>query len=89
VPVDFFFEGMPREGGQHDEPTGAPFPQYVSDYLATADGLNLTKAFVQIPDAQLRRSIVNLVEQIADSEGSLQSAPVAGTFNRRVRTARR
>jgi hypothetical protein len=45
-----------------------PFPQYVSDYLATSDGLLLTKAFMQIPDAKLRRSIVDLVEQIADSE---------------------
>jgi hypothetical protein len=33
--------------------------------LATSDGLQLTKAFMQIPNAKLRRSIVNLVEQIA------------------------
>jgi hypothetical protein len=38
------------------------------NYLVTSDGLNLTKAFMQIRDPKLRRSIVNLVEQIADSE---------------------
>jgi hypothetical protein len=30
----------------------------VSDFLATADGLLLTKAFTQIKDPSLRRSIV-------------------------------
>jgi hypothetical protein len=49
---------------------GAPSPQYVSDYLAASDGLHLTKAFMQIPNAQLRRSIVELVEAIAGPEDS-------------------
>ena len=42
----------------------APSPAYVSDFLATSDGLALTKAFMQIKDAKLRRRIVDLVEQI-------------------------
>ena len=65
VPVLFFFEGSPHVRGQHAAQTGAPSPQFVSDYLATSDGLNLTKAFMRIPNAQLRRSIVDLVEGIA------------------------
>jgi transcriptional regulator with XRE-family HTH domain len=68
VPVAFFFEGAPRARVGHHKQIDAPSPQYISDYLATADGLNLTKAFMQIPDTKLRRSIVNLVEQIAGSE---------------------
>jgi transcriptional regulator with XRE-family HTH domain len=67
MPVQSFFEGLP-EDEQRRAPTDAPDAQYVTDYLATSDGLNLTKAFMQIPNANLRRSIVNLVEQIADSE---------------------
>jgi hypothetical protein len=63
-----FFEGLPDAPGQHDAQTDAPSPQFVSDYLATSDGLNLTKAFMQIPNARLRRSIVNLVEAIAGPE---------------------
>ena len=39
--------------------------RYVSDFLATTDGLTLTKAFMQIKDAKLRRIIVNLVDEIA------------------------
>jgi transcriptional regulator with XRE-family HTH domain len=68
VPVTFFFEGAPHVGGQHHAQSGAPSPQFVTDYLATSDGLHLTKAFMQILDPKLRRSIVNLVEQIAGSE---------------------
>jgi transcriptional regulator with XRE-family HTH domain len=67
MPVQSFFEGLP-EHGQRRAPTDAPDAQYVADYLATSDGLNLTKAFMQIRDPKLRRSIVNLVEQIADSD---------------------
>jgi hypothetical protein len=42
----------------------APFPTYVSDFLADAVGLKLVRAFMQISDAKLRRSIVRLVEEI-------------------------
>jgi hypothetical protein len=68
VPVTFFFEGAPHVPGAERAQTDAPFPQFVSDYLATSVGLQLTKAFMQIRDPKLRRSIVNLVEQIAASE---------------------
>ena len=68
VPIPFFFEGAPHVRGQQRAQSGAPSPQYVSDYLATSDGLNLTKAFMQIQNAGLRRSIVNLVEEIAGPE---------------------
>ena len=47
----------------------APSPDYVTDYLATADGLALTKAFMRIKNANLRRRIVGLVEEItADND---------------------
>jgi transcriptional regulator with XRE-family HTH domain len=68
VPVEFFFEGAPHVHGQHRAETSPAIPQYVSDYLATSDGLHLTKAFMQITDANIRRSIVKLVEEVADSK---------------------
>ncbi|MDI1347384.1 MAG: helix-turn-helix transcriptional regulator [Pseudolabrys sp.] len=65
VPVSFFFEGSPHTPGQPGGLGEVPSPAYVSDFLATSDGLALTKAFMQIKDAKLRRNIVNLVEEIA------------------------
>jgi transcriptional regulator with XRE-family HTH domain len=70
VPVSFFFEGAPHlQGGPRAEGLGeAPSPAYVSDFLATSDGLALTKAFMRIADSKLRRRIVDLVEQIASND---------------------
>lgn len=71
VPVAFFFEGapdVPSPGMIERGAEEAPSPTYVSDFLATSDGLALTKAFMRIDDAKLRRRIVDLVEQIAGEE---------------------
>jgi transcriptional regulator with XRE-family HTH domain len=69
VPVAFFFEGGPNaQSGRGDGVGDAPSPAYVSDFLATSDGLALTKAFMRIEDSKLRRRIVDLVEQIASRD---------------------
>ena len=68
VPVSFFFEGAPHSGGHAAGMGEAPSPAYVSDFLATSDGLSLTKAFMRIKSAKLRRRIVDLVEQISDEK---------------------
>ena len=65
VPVPFFFEGVPNLPSLPSGSVVMPSPNYVSDFLATSDGLALTKAFMMIKDAKLRRCIVHLVEQIA------------------------
>jgi transcriptional regulator with XRE-family HTH domain len=69
VPVSFFFEGAPDlSAGQIEGMGEAPSPTYVSDFLATPDGLALTRAFMRIKDTKMRRRIVDLVEQIAGEE---------------------
>src|SRR5258708_7563787 len=70
VPVSFFFEGAPLMPGRAGVTNDAPSPAYVSDFLATSDGLALTKAFMRIKDAKLRRRIVDLVEGIAGENGT-------------------
>jgi len=62
VTVPFFFEGAP---GQREVVATS---DYVSEFLATSTGLALIKAFIRIKDAKLRRAIVALVEEIADTE---------------------
>ena len=71
VPVAFFFEGAPSLHTNSDGGVGikdAPSPAYVSDFLATSEGLALTKAFTRIKEPKLRRRIVDLVEQIAGED---------------------
>src|SRR6201994_2989962 len=68
VPVAFFFEGAPTVQPHTDGMNEAPSPAYVADFLATSEGLALTKSFLRIKEAKLRRRIVDLVEQIAGDE---------------------
>jgi transcriptional regulator with XRE-family HTH domain len=65
VPVPFFFEGAP---GQTKGVGKLPSPAYVSDFLASRDGLALTKAFMRIKEISVRRRIVGLVEEIAGDD---------------------
>ena len=65
VVIDALFSGSANADGFGE---GAS-PTYVADFLATSEGLALTRAFTRITDAKLRRSIVDLVEQIAAREG--------------------
>jgi transcriptional regulator with XRE-family HTH domain len=73
VPISFFFEGAPGSSYALDQ---AQSPAYISDFLATPDGLALTRAYMCIQDAKLRRSIVGLVKQIAGED----TQQVASTF---------
>ena len=69
VPVSFFFDGAPNSGpvgtaGFSEEAS----PAYLSDFLSTSDGIALTRAFLKIPDAKVRRRIVDLVEALASPD---------------------
>jgi transcriptional regulator with XRE-family HTH domain len=70
VPVPFFFEGAPHVPGQTTGNGAAPSPAYVTDFLASSDGLALTKAFMRIKKRELRRRIVELVEEIVGEDGA-------------------
>jgi len=61
VPVSFLFDGGPSGAINGNG--------FVSDFLATSEGLALTRAFTRIGDSKMRRSIVELVEQIAARDG--------------------
>ena len=70
VPVAFFFEGAPNLNPHLDGLSEAPSPAYVADFLATSEGLALTRAFTRIKEAKLRRRIVDLVEQIVSDSNN-------------------
>jgi transcriptional regulator with XRE-family HTH domain len=60
----FFFEEVSNTSRERRSDAANPAPNFVSDFLATSDGLALVKAFARITSAKVRRSIVELVEQI-------------------------
>jgi len=58
VPVPFFFEGGPAASGLGPSArVTAVSASYVTDFLATSDGLSLVKAFMLIEDPKLRCAI--------------------------------
>jgi transcriptional regulator with XRE-family HTH domain len=65
VPVSFFFDGAPTSNPDPDLADKSSSPVFLSEFLATSEGLALTKAFVRIKEPKLRRCIINLVEEIA------------------------
>ena len=72
VPVSFFFEDAP--GAPSEEPAGMAEPRsthYVVDFLSSAEGLQLNKAFIRIKDSKLRRKIIDLVRALAGEETEL------------------
>ncbi len=78
VPPAFFFEDMPATDGAAGEPSfaeeGAGF---VVDFLSTAEGLMLNKAFVRIKEARVRKKIIDLVTALADDAQAVAARPAA------------
>jgi transcriptional regulator with XRE-family HTH domain len=64
VQVPFFFEGAPQTSVRPQFVGEAPSPAYVTEFLATSDGLALVDAFRRIKNVSLKRSIVRLVEEL-------------------------
>ena len=65
VPIPFFFEGAPAGDAL---PGRLPSPDPTTDLMTTRDGLALVKGFIRISNVQLRRRVVNLVEELAEHQ---------------------
>jgi transcriptional regulator with XRE-family HTH domain len=68
IPVSFLFEGVPGGTINAEGMTEPASPAYVADFLATAEGLALVRAFTEITNIKLRRAIVDMVELIGESK---------------------
>lgn len=62
VAPDFFFEEPPAKTAGN---AGSNEITFIDQFISSRDGIALSQAFAQISDAKMRRSIVLLVEQIA------------------------
>jgi transcriptional regulator with XRE-family HTH domain len=72
APPSYFFEGAPAALGLAPGFQDGPRP-YVPDMVTTAEGLQLNRAFARISDPRLRRRVVDLVHQMAESEAQWKS----------------
>jgi transcriptional regulator with XRE-family HTH domain len=69
VPPSYFFEGAPASANGAAAPGFAEDAgnSYVVDFLSTAEGLQLNRAFSAIKDPKLRKTVIDLVERIAST----------------------
>jgi len=66
VPVAFFFEDAPgSEPGRGKGLAEENSANYVVDFLNSAEGIQLSRAFVKIADAKVRRKVIDLVKVLA------------------------
>lgn len=82
VPPSFFFDGAPLQDEQTVANGVTPFAfaepsssTFVIDFIASAEGLHLNKAFARIQDPKVRKRIIDLVTSLA---GDDPAAPLAG-----------
>lgn len=68
VPVAYFYEGLPHEDVAQEGFSEPPTPAYMTDFLSTQEGVQLMKAFVRIKNPRVRRSVVDLVKELAGEE---------------------
>jgi transcriptional regulator with XRE-family HTH domain len=67
VPVNFFFEGAPHLAAPTHDNEVAVSTDAVTDFIVSAEGQALARAFPRITDAAVRRSVVRMVEALAKS----------------------
>jgi len=71
VPVQFFFEDLPQQAVEEEEGFGETREQTaIMDFLGSSEGLQLNRYFAQIKDARIRRSIIDLVRSLSQSESN-------------------
>ena len=70
VPVAFFFEDAPNASAPRGSHGRALSIAQIDDFVSDSNGLRLIGAFMRIENANLRRKIVMLVQEIADDDGN-------------------
>ena len=70
VPVSFFFEDAPIQGGVPVAGMAeAGATSYVVDFLSSPEGIQLNRAFVRITNPAIRRKVIEMVKTLAEETG--------------------
>lgn len=69
VPVSFFFEDSPLSSPIRKKAADSSSTDFVTEFVDSADGHTLIRAFMKIKKPVVRRSIVRMVEAVSGSRG--------------------
>ena len=71
VPVQFFFEEAPQTDGAAVAGMAEPESEtFILEFLNSREGLELNRAFVNIGDPKVRKSVVDLVRALRTNSGT-------------------
>lgn len=65
VPVSFFFDDAPGQSGAAQGSAEESSTSFVVDFLNSAEGIQLNRAFARISNPLIRRKMIDLVKAIA------------------------
>lgn len=69
VPISFFFDYGPNDSLAAKNGDNRGFQEdRITQFLLSADGSKLNRAFLQIKDQQVRRAVIALVKALADDD---------------------
>lgn len=72
VPVSYFFAGSQAASEDGTDPQSRREIDEVALFLTSNEGVNLNRAFMQIPSAAVRQKVVLLVKSLARAEEEAQ-----------------
>lgn len=70
VSVAFLFEGAPGDGVVNTDTT-------LQDFMSLSDGVAIANAFMRLPDGKLRKSVVAVIEGIANTQAEMAARQAA------------
>ncbi|CVI17430.1 conserved hypothetical protein; putative transcriptional regulatory protein HTH type [Agrobacterium fabacearum CFBP 5771] len=68
VPVSFFFDDAPSHNDSVSNAPDSPKTDYITQFLASSEGLQLNRAFLKISDPKIRSGIIALTKTLADDD---------------------
>ncbi|OAI29277.1 transcriptional regulator [Methylosinus sp. R-45379] len=83
VPPSFFFEGAPNsQPASGDGFAEESSSQYVVDFLSTAEGLHLNRAFARIKDPKVRKRVIDLISTLAEQDEVAREPGIGDTADK-------
>ena len=72
VPVSYFFDGLPEPNHEPGTPSD---DRAIRSFLGTAEGLELARRFLLIPEGELRDQVMELVRSLGEAAPPTSEQP--------------
>lgn len=70
APIAFFFDGITEQAQSTTRTRHSAISPELADFLSTPDGARFVKAYMQIKNPRLRRTITQLIEDLSNRDHS-------------------